>query len=93
LILAISSFSFILSSLCSLTFNIFPLRGKTPYCSRPIIDNPLIANALAESPSVKINVHSVHLLVPANVASSNLGIFNPCLLADLSCLANNNPSF
>ena len=41
----------------SLTFNIFPRNGKTPYASLPTTLNPLIAIVFAESPSVKIRVH------------------------------------
>ena len=38
-------------------------------------DNPEIAIVFAESPSVKISVHSSDFFVPAQLASSNLGIF------------------
>jgi DNA topoisomerase-2 len=53
--LAISGLSKFLSS--PLTFKILPFKGNTPYLSLPIILKPEIANALAESPSVKIKVH------------------------------------
>ena len=48
----------------SRTFSILPFNGKTPNLSRPTTSIPLIANALAESPSVKINVQLSALRVP-----------------------------
>ena len=60
--------------LASLTFKTLPLRGNTPYLSLPITDNPAIAIDLAESPSVNIRVHCSDFLVPAQFASSSLGI-------------------
>ena len=56
----------------SLTFKGLPFRGKTPNLSLPTISIPAIAKALAESPSVIINVHSEEFLDPASLASSNL---------------------
>ena len=58
----------------SLTFINFPFRGNTPYRSLPTIYSPLIARALAESPSVNISVHSQPLEVPARFASSSFGM-------------------
>ena len=58
----------------SLTFNSFPLRGKTPKLSRPTIPNPAIAKAFAESPSVRIREQLDASLPPALLASSSLGI-------------------
>ena len=58
----------------SLTFMSLPLRGNTPYRSLPTICRPLIARALAESPSVRISVHSQPFEVPARLASSSFGM-------------------
>ena len=58
----------------SLTFNNLPFKGNTPKKSLPTISTPAIANALAESPSVNISVHISLLAVPAQLASSSLGI-------------------
>ena len=51
-----------------------PLKGNTPYLSRPTTPRPATAKVLAESPSVKINVQSDDHFVPASLASSSLGI-------------------
>lgn len=48
----------------SLTFRIFPLSGNTPYRSRPITPKPDTARDLAESPSVRIRVHSEECFPP-----------------------------
>jgi hypothetical protein len=56
----------------NLTFKSLPFKGKTPNRERPRIGNPEIANAFAESPSVRIRVHSLDFEVPAHSASSNL---------------------
>lgn len=58
----------------SRTLRTLPLRGKTPYLSRPITPRPATANDLAESPSVKIRVQPNEFFVPASLASSNFGI-------------------
>ena len=57
----------------SLTLSILPRRGKTPQRSRPTTARPAMADAAAESPSVRIRVHSCDLAVPAQSASSSLG--------------------
>lgn len=62
----------------SLTFNNFPFNGNTPYLSLPTISIPAIAKALAESPSVNINVQNSEFFFPASLASSNFSI--PCNL-------------
>ena len=51
-----------------------PLNGNMPYLSLPIEAIPDTAIVLAESPSVKMSVHSSDFAVPASLASSNLGI-------------------
>ena len=51
-----------------------PFKGNTPYRSLPTIYKPLIARAFAESPSVRIRVHSQPRDVPAKFASSSFGI-------------------
>ena len=56
----------------SRTFSGFPFSGNTPYRSRPTTVRPAIANAAAESPSVRISVHSCAFFEPAKFASSNL---------------------
>lgn len=48
----------------SRTLRILPLRGNTPYRSRPITPNPETARDLAESPSVRIRVHSDECFPP-----------------------------
>lgn len=58
----------------SRTFSNLPLSGNTPYLSRPITPTPAIARDLAESPSVRINVHEWEFLVPASLASSSFGM-------------------
>ena len=58
----------------SLTFKILPLNGNTPYLSLPTTSIPDIANDFAESPSVIIRMQFSAFLVPASLASSNLGI-------------------
>mmetsp|Transcript_1785 Transcript_1785/g.3892 ORF Transcript_1785/g.3892 Transcript_1785/m.3892 type:complete len:207 (+) Transcript_1785:26-646(+) len=60
--------------LASLTFKTFPFNGKTPKLSRPTTESPATAKALAESPSVKMSVHSLEFLPPAQLASSSLGM-------------------
>ena len=57
----------------SLTLRSLPFSGNTPYLSRPTMLSPAIAKALAESPSVTINVQSREYLVPASLASSSFG--------------------
>ena len=71
----ISSFANNCFGVASRTFNNLPFNGNTPYLSLPIISNPLIAKDFAESPSVNINLHSLDLFVPANLASSNFTKF------------------
>ena len=68
-----SSFLLNLSIEISLTLSILPLRGKTPHFSRPTTLRPVMALVAAESPSVRIKVHSTDLFVPAQRASSNFG--------------------
>lgn len=48
----------------SRTFRIFPLSGNTPYRSRPMTPRPETARDLAESPSVRMRVHSDECLPP-----------------------------
>lgn len=76
---SISSFYIIYLTDASLTFNSLPFKGNTPYLSLPTISIPAIANALAESPSVNINVQNSEFFFPASLASSNFSI--PCNLA------------
>ena len=74
MIFYISSFLAIYELLASLTLSNFPFNGKTPNLSLALIlDTPATARDLAESPSVRINVHKEEFLVPAKLASSNLG--------------------
>ena len=54
LILIISWFSDNYLGEASLTFNNLPFNGNTPYLSVPITLLPVIAVAMAESPSVNI---------------------------------------
>lgn len=68
----------------SFTFSGLPRKGNTPKLSRPTTANPHMANAFAESPSVKISVQWD--LVPAKFASSNFGITNLYPFFFLSCL-------
>lgn len=75
---SISSLFIIYFMLASLTFNSLPLSGNTPYRSLPTTSIPDIANALAESPSVRIRVHYSEFRFPASLASSNFSI--PCNL-------------
>ena len=58
----------------SRTFSNLPLSGNTPYLSLPTTLRPAIAKDLAESPSVRIRVHSLECFVPASLASSSFGI-------------------
>ena len=74
LILVISSLLAILLSAVSKTLSNLPFKGNIPYFSLPTTLRPAIAIDLAESPSVKINIQSSDFLVPASIASSNLGI-------------------
>mmetsp|Transcript_79803 Transcript_79803/g.258133 ORF Transcript_79803/g.258133 Transcript_79803/m.258133 type:complete len:227 (+) Transcript_79803:2201-2881(+) len=72
----------------SRTFKTLPLSGKTPYLSRPTMLRPATASDLAESPSVKISVHSCEFAPPASFASSSFGMPDTriwFLLAPLSC--------
>mmetsp|Transcript_17264 Transcript_17264/g.49335 ORF Transcript_17264/g.49335 Transcript_17264/m.49335 type:complete len:265 (+) Transcript_17264:2086-2880(+) len=69
----ISSFAIICFNVASRTLSSLPRRGKTPYLSRPTTLRPATARALAESPSVRMSVHSAELLPPASLASSNFG--------------------
>lgn len=78
---SISSFSIIYFADASRTFSNLPLNGNIPYLSLPTTSIPDMANDLAESPSVKINVHNSEFLLPASLASSNFSI--PC---NLDCL-------
>ena len=57
--------SAIFLALASRTLSNFPLRGNTPYKSLPTSLNPAIAIDFAESPSVRIRVHSLERNVPA----------------------------
>ena len=67
----ISVFFMIWSCVASRTLSNFPRKGNTPYASRPTSLRPDTASALAESPSVRISVHSLLRLVPAQFASSS----------------------
>ena len=69
----ISAFSNICVFGASLTLSILPLKGYTPYLSRPTSLSPATAMDFAESPSVKIRVHNALCFPPASLASSNLG--------------------
>mmetsp|Transcript_29714 Transcript_29714/g.91458 ORF Transcript_29714/g.91458 Transcript_29714/m.91458 type:complete len:230 (-) Transcript_29714:97-786(-) len=51
------------------TFRSFPRNGKMPMCPRPTAPMPATAKAFAESPSVRIKVHSAF---PTLMASSSL---------------------
>jgi len=91
----------------SRTLSSLPRSGNTPHFSRPTSFKPEMADVAAESPSVKMRVHSFDLEVPANNASSNLVIprmverFLPSVFftsrndfASKMCLASSNrPSF
>mmetsp|Transcript_129512 Transcript_129512/g.415175 ORF Transcript_129512/g.415175 Transcript_129512/m.415175 type:complete len:247 (-) Transcript_129512:797-1537(-) len=70
----ISAFPVTCLKFASLTFKTLPFSGKTPYRSRPMTPKPATASDLAESPSVKISVHSLDCLPPARFASSSFGI-------------------
>ena len=84
----ISGLSIICFVEASRTFNGLPFNGNTPYLSLPTISIPAIASALAESPSVRINVQSSHFFVPASLASSSFGTPSSLfLLVPLSVLA------
>lgn len=72
--LLISAFDMICWCVASLTFSSLPLKGKTPYRSRPTTERPEMASALAESPSVRMRVQCCELRVPASLASSSLGM-------------------
>mmetsp|Transcript_3117 Transcript_3117/g.7422 ORF Transcript_3117/g.7422 Transcript_3117/m.7422 type:complete len:262 (-) Transcript_3117:821-1606(-) len=61
------------AKLASRTFSTLPRSGNTPYRSLPTTDNPATARDFAESPSVRIRVHSAECLPPASLASSSLG--------------------
>ena len=72
-----SLYSLLCSSCCtdaSPRLSGFPLRGYTPNFSDPMTLSPLMANVLAESPSVRIKVHCADLALPAHLASSSLGL-------------------
>mmetsp|Transcript_92063 Transcript_92063/g.286519 ORF Transcript_92063/g.286519 Transcript_92063/m.286519 type:complete len:242 (-) Transcript_92063:372-1097(-) len=69
----ISAFDIICFSDASRTLSIFPRKGNTPYLSRPTTLRPATARALAESPSVRMSVHSAEFFPPASFASSSLG--------------------
>ena len=58
----------------SLTFRSLPRKGNTPYLFLSCFDNPDITPALAESPSVRISVHSHDLRPPAHIAPVYLGM-------------------
>ena len=88
-----SSFFMIAACDASRTFKGLPLRGKTPYKSRPTTPRPLTAKAFAESPSVNMSVQSLPLAPPALLASSSFVIpvnriflLPPFLLSCSSCL-------
>mmetsp|Transcript_98086 Transcript_98086/g.245798 ORF Transcript_98086/g.245798 Transcript_98086/m.245798 type:complete len:237 (+) Transcript_98086:1997-2707(+) len=83
----ISSLAIICFNVASRTLSILPLRGNTPYLSRPMTLSPATARALAESPSVRMSVHSAEFLPPASLASSNFG--TPVNLDTLPVLAFN----
>ena len=72
--LVISSFLAILVAISSRTFISFPFNGKTPIRLRSSEETPEMTEALAESPSVKINTASEDFLVPAYSAGEYLGI-------------------
>lgn len=58
----------------SRTLRSFPRSGNTPYLSLPTTDRPPSTSALAESPSVRINVQCLLCpFTPAKLASSSLG--------------------
>ena len=69
----ISSFFMICSCLASRTLSSFPRSGNTPKLSRPTTLSPATASDLAESPSVRMSVHSCAFRVPALLASDSLG--------------------
>ena len=58
----------------SRTFSSFPFKGNTPQRSRPTSLRPEMADVAAESPSVRIKVHSADRAVPARRASSSFVI-------------------
>ena len=68
----ISALFLIDSCVASRTLSSLPRSGNTPYASRPTSLRPDTASALAESPSVRISVHSALRLPPAQLASSSL---------------------
>mmetsp|Transcript_2795 Transcript_2795/g.7233 ORF Transcript_2795/g.7233 Transcript_2795/m.7233 type:complete len:254 (-) Transcript_2795:932-1693(-) len=69
----ISAFPIICFSVASRTLSTLPRSGKTPNLSLPTTLRPATASALAESPSVRISVHSREFLPPASLASSSFG--------------------
>mmetsp|Transcript_14025 Transcript_14025/g.33358 ORF Transcript_14025/g.33358 Transcript_14025/m.33358 type:complete len:208 (+) Transcript_14025:2258-2881(+) len=69
----ISSLAIICLSVASRTLRTLPRSGKTPHLSRPMTLSPATARAFAESPSVRISVHSLDSLPPASLASSSFG--------------------
>ena len=106
LMLRISSLVCSCLAVASRTFNSFPLSGNTPKRSRFKIDNPEMANVLADRPSVRINVQSLLRAVPAILASSKFStrtraVFLPSVLFSSRislCLtsairSSTNPSF
>ena len=70
----ISGFSIIWVVVASQTLSIFPFKGKEPYLSLVKVSIPASAKDLAESPSVRIKMHSSDFPVPAQLASSSLSI-------------------
>ena len=58
----------------SRTFSNLPRKGNTPQRSRPTSLRPEMAEVAAESPSVRMRVHSFDFAVPAIMASSSFVI-------------------
>mmetsp|Transcript_13089 Transcript_13089/g.34634 ORF Transcript_13089/g.34634 Transcript_13089/m.34634 type:complete len:219 (+) Transcript_13089:2074-2730(+) len=73
MMLWISVFDIICFSVASRTLSTLPRSGNTPNLSLPTTLRPATAKALAESPSVRISVHSLEFLPPASFASSSFG--------------------
>ena len=57
-----------------MTLRSLPRKGNTPYRFLSCFERPDITPALAESPSVRISVHSHDLRPPAHMAPVYLGI-------------------
>ena len=72
---ATSAFSSAALTPRSRTLSSLPRSGKTPKRSRPTTARPATASALAESPSVRMSVHScARRALPARFASSSFGM-------------------